>query len=202
MTDSQLASLSWCQASNWDEWPIFLSPWNFLYTVAGLLFCSALSDKRRVCNLLYNCFRALPEQSLLGQSPTELTAIFYCLVWDSQPGRSGPRIYIPQEQSGPVVPPGTGFPFCRLLRFAGLRWRYSNPPPHGKKDRSRLLCPLICKGPDMDWSLIVFPHFHCLLDGKTILWSWNRLSVLTITFSSCDKAALKGAFFLPAIPIG
>jgi hypothetical protein len=23
------------------------------------------------------------------------------------------------------------FPFCRLLRFAGSRWRCSNPPPHG-----------------------------------------------------------------------
>jgi hypothetical protein len=22
------------------------------------------------------------------------------------------------------------FPFCRLLRLAGLRWRYSTPPPH------------------------------------------------------------------------
>jgi hypothetical protein len=24
----------------------------------------------------------------------------------------------------------TEFPFCRLLRLAELRWRYSNPPPH------------------------------------------------------------------------
>jgi hypothetical protein len=37
----------------------------------------------RVCNLLYKCFWALPEQSLLGQSSTELMAIFYCLIWDS-----------------------------------------------------------------------------------------------------------------------
>jgi hypothetical protein len=34
----------------------------------------------QVCNLLYNCFWALPEQSLLGRSPAELTAIFYCLI--------------------------------------------------------------------------------------------------------------------------
>jgi hypothetical protein len=47
-----------------------------------------------------------------------------------QPGGPGPRIYIPQEQDGPVVPPGTGFHFCRLLRLAGLRWRYWTPPPH------------------------------------------------------------------------
>jgi hypothetical protein len=24
------------------------------------------------------------------------------------------------------------FPFLRLLRLAGLRWRYSTPPPHGR----------------------------------------------------------------------
>jgi hypothetical protein len=32
----------------------------------------------------------------------------------------GPRIYIPQEKGGLVIPPGTGFPFRRLLRLAGL----------------------------------------------------------------------------------
>jgi hypothetical protein len=33
-----------------------------------------------------------------------------------QPGGPGPRIFIPQEQDGPVIPPGTGFPF--LLTFS------------------------------------------------------------------------------------
>jgi hypothetical protein len=49
-----------------------------------------------------------------------------------QPG--GPRLctYVPHEQDGLVIPPGTGFPFRRLLRLARLRWRYSNPAPHGK----------------------------------------------------------------------
>jgi hypothetical protein len=46
-----------------------------------------------------------------------------------QPGGPGPRIYIPQEQGGPVIPPGTGFPFHRLLRLARVRWRNSNPVP-------------------------------------------------------------------------
>jgi hypothetical protein len=41
-----------------------------------------------------------------------------------QHGGPGPRIYIPPEQGGPVIPPGTGFPFRRLLRLARLRWRY------------------------------------------------------------------------------
>jgi hypothetical protein len=45
-----------------------------------------------------------------------------------QPGGPGPRIYIPQEQGGPVIPPGTWFPFRRLLRLAGLWWKYLNTP--------------------------------------------------------------------------
>jgi hypothetical protein len=46
-----------------------------------------------------------------------------------QPGGPGSRIYIPEGQGGPVIPPGTGFPSLRLLRLSGLWWRYSNPPP-------------------------------------------------------------------------
>jgi hypothetical protein len=48
-----------------------------------------------------------------------------------KPGELGTRIYIPQEQGGPFIPAGTGSPFRRLIRLAGLRWRYSNPPTHG-----------------------------------------------------------------------
>jgi hypothetical protein len=42
-----------------------------------------------------------------------------------------PVFMSPQEYGGPVTPPGTGFPFCRLIWLAGLRWRYSTPPSHG-----------------------------------------------------------------------
>jgi hypothetical protein len=47
--------------------------------------------------------------------------------------RDSPNLegWVPQEQGGPVIPPGTGFPFRRFLRLAVLRWRYSKPPPHG-----------------------------------------------------------------------
>jgi hypothetical protein len=58
----------------------------------------------------------------------------YFTVSDSrhpQPGWQGPHIYVPQEQGGPVTPPGTGFPFRHLLRLTGLRRRYSNPLPRG-----------------------------------------------------------------------
>jgi hypothetical protein len=36
---------------------------------------------------------------------------------------------MPQKQGGPFILPGTGFPLLRLLPLAGLRWRYSTPPP-------------------------------------------------------------------------
>jgi hypothetical protein len=58
-----------------------------------------------------------------------------------QPGGPGPRIYIPQEQGDPVLRPGIGFPFRRLLRLTGRQCRYSNPPPHGR-DWNDLLCPI------------------------------------------------------------
>jgi hypothetical protein len=67
----------------------------------------------------------------------------YFTVSDSrllQPGGPDPRVYILQEQDGPVIPPGTGFPFLLLLRLRGLRWTYSNPPPHGVELSSKL-CP-------------------------------------------------------------
>jgi hypothetical protein len=44
------------------------------------------------------------------------------LASNPQPGGPSLSIYVPQEQGGPVIPPGTGFPFCRLLRLARLRW--------------------------------------------------------------------------------
>jgi hypothetical protein len=46
-------------------------------------FVAPSLKRGRVCNLLYNCFWDLPEQSLLGGSPAELTAMFYCLIWGS-----------------------------------------------------------------------------------------------------------------------
>jgi hypothetical protein len=64
-------------------------------------------------------------QSLNGPSRTEPVTPHLRLP---KPGGPGPYIYIPQEQGGPVIPLGTGFPFRCLLRLAGLRWRHSNPP--------------------------------------------------------------------------
>jgi hypothetical protein len=53
---------------------ISFKPLRFCYFVAPPL------TRGRACNLLYNFFWALPEQSLLGRSPAELKTIFYCLI--------------------------------------------------------------------------------------------------------------------------
>jgi hypothetical protein len=94
-------------------------------------------------------------QTVAGLSPDERTGLSFTVVagprkrshswvrvpqdsyfavsdsWLPQLGGPCPRIYVPQEQGGPVIPSGTGFPFRRFLRLAELRWRYSNPPPRG-----------------------------------------------------------------------
>jgi hypothetical protein len=82
-------------------------------------------------SVVYNCCRSSPAQSFSCPSP-EVFMIFYCLRFETpQPGEPGPSLYIPQEQCGPVIAPGIGFRFRRLLRLAGLRWRFSTPPQQG-----------------------------------------------------------------------
>jgi hypothetical protein len=62
-----------------------------------------------------------------------------------------------------------GFPFRRLLRLAGSRWRYSTPPPRGYTP-SRFLCPFITPRHG--------PHGrHCLLFLRmcvywSVTWQW------------------------------
>jgi hypothetical protein len=72
-------------------------------------WCGALSlTTERICRL----------QLLLVRVPRDSWPYF--TVSDSrlpQPGGSGPRVYIPQEQGGPVISAGTGFRFRRLLRL-------------------------------------------------------------------------------------
>jgi hypothetical protein len=65
--------------------------------------------RRRACNLLYNCFWALPKQSLLGRSIAELKTIFYCLIWDS-PNLEGqvPVFISPRNRVAQLYPRALG----------------------------------------------------------------------------------------------
>jgi hypothetical protein len=77
-----------------------------------LPFCNFVAPfltRGRVCNLLYNCFWTLPEQSLLGRSPVELTAIFYSPSWDS-PNLEGqvPVFISPRNRVAQLYPRALG----------------------------------------------------------------------------------------------
>jgi hypothetical protein len=74
----------------------------------------------RVCNLLYNCFWALPEQSFFCRSPAELTAIFYCLIWDS-PNLEGqvPVFKPPRNEVAQIYPRALGFRFVASYDLQG-----------------------------------------------------------------------------------
>jgi hypothetical protein len=94
--------------------------------------CNILSDERMGLSFT---IAAGPRQLNHSVVRVPRDSWTYFIVSDSrlpQPKGPSPRIYIPQKQGVPVIPPGTGFHFRRLLLFAGLRWMDSNPPPpHG-----------------------------------------------------------------------
>jgi hypothetical protein len=109
-TDGMSACLSWCQAPSGAQGQFFVT----VRQLRVFLFGEPSLTRERVC-------RPSPAQSLSVPSPEGLP----------QSRGPGPRIYVPQEQSGPVIPPGTEFSLHRLLQLAVLWWKYSNPPPHG-----------------------------------------------------------------------
>jgi hypothetical protein len=65
-----------------------------------------------VCNLLVQLLLGLARAVTLGSKPRRThDHILLSHLRLPQPGGPGPRIYIPQEQGGPVIPLSTGFPF-------------------------------------------------------------------------------------------
>jgi hypothetical protein len=124
MVEGQSVSLPWCQTTIWDLWPFFLSPW-ILLDSWSLFWVSSLT-RGLICNLLAQIRVTLGSKS--GTSRDHHLLSHLILLRAEGPG---PCLYISQAQGGPVIPRGTGFPFRCLLRFAGLRLRYSSPPPPG-----------------------------------------------------------------------
>jgi hypothetical protein len=83
-------------------------------------FVAPTLTRGRICNLLVQLLLDLARAVTLGsKSRRTHDHILLSHLRPPQPGGPGSRIYIPQEQGGPVIPPSTGFPFCRLLRLAG-----------------------------------------------------------------------------------
>jgi hypothetical protein len=119
-TDGQSVNLSWCQAPSWAQDQL-----RVCWSEAPSL------TRGRVCSL--RLLLALASAVILGsESYGTYDHILLSHIRDylNLEGKVA-YIYIPQEQSGPVIPPGTGFSLCYFLRLARLQWRYSNLPPHG-----------------------------------------------------------------------
>jgi hypothetical protein len=64
------------------------------------------------------------------------------------------------------------FPSCCLLRLAGLRWRYSNPPPHGKTGKYFVWKTLLlCIGEPCKCHL--FQHYSNCILNRYCVWTFR-----------------------------
>jgi hypothetical protein len=93
---------------SWNKSPIWgLRPdYYSCQTVAGLLLWGALSDER--------------------------TGLSFTIAGGPRQ-RSLSRVRVPWDWRPYLLSYIRDFPFRRLVRLAGLRWRYSTPLPHGSK---------------------------------------------------------------------
>jgi hypothetical protein len=136
MTSEESPPIGFCLASESE----LLYDWRFspLRLMTSIFFSSTeCLWSQSLCNILSNermslsfIIAAGPRQRSHSQVSIPRDSWPHFTVSDSrlsQLGGPGPRIYIPPEQGGPVIPRGNGVPFRRLLRLAGLRWRYSAP---------------------------------------------------------------------------
>jgi hypothetical protein len=85
-------------------------------------FVAPSLTRERGCNLLVQLFLGLARAVTFRSKPRRTHGhILLPHLRLHQPGGPAPRIYIPQEQGGPVIPPGNVFHLRLLLRLAGLR---------------------------------------------------------------------------------
>jgi hypothetical protein len=97
-----------------------LGPETRFLLVSGLLMWGALSGERTGPSFT---IAACSRQRSLPR--VRVPQIRYLPNLESQV----PVFIFPQEQGGPVIPPGPGFSFHHLLGLGGIRWKYSNLPP-------------------------------------------------------------------------
>jgi hypothetical protein len=78
--------------------------------IAGFFLCGALSEERMDLQFT-RTIASRPCQSSRSRVPQNSDHILLSHLTLPQPGGPGSRIYIPQEQGGPVISPDTGLPF-------------------------------------------------------------------------------------------
>jgi hypothetical protein len=121
-------SSSWPQAP-WDSRRAFFFQLNTCFHSPYVTFSLT---RGWVCSI--QLLLAFASTLILRSDSRGTRDIFYSLKFETPPTWRARFPYL--------YPPGTGwssytprhwFPSRRLLRLAGLRWRYSTPPPHGKR---------------------------------------------------------------------
>jgi hypothetical protein len=122
-TDCQSASLSWCQATIKTRSQFLFLLEIFFRQLRVCYFVVPSLTRGRVCNLLLLLVLASAVPLRSESRGTQSHILLSQFLRLPQPRGPGPCICIPQEQNGPDIPPGTGFPFRRLIRLTGLRWR-------------------------------------------------------------------------------
>jgi hypothetical protein len=153
----------------------------FCLTTAGFLGHPLWREDESVIDS-YNCFWALPEQSLSGPSPAEHRRYFTVSFETPQPGGLDPRIYIPEGQGGPDIPPGTGFPFVASYYSQGYGGGILTPP-HGTSKilpRQRF-----ARNSIVIVERLVFPRTYCYHSSFTppFAYLWSTFNVLLFPFS-------------------
>jgi hypothetical protein len=126
--------------------------------------------------LVYNCCWSSPADTFWGPSPAGLMTIFYCIIFETPPTWRARSPYLgPPGTEWPSYTPGTGLPFRRLLRLAGLRRRYSQPSPHGFS----IHCPAVkVKVKVMLWPTVSRSVGQSVLVSSTHLRLTNRFLLL------------------------
>jgi hypothetical protein len=96
------------------SWPVRLGVRHSSVTRDQFFFLLEIFFRQlRVCNLLLLLVLASAVPLGSEQRGTQDRILLSKFLRLPQPGGPGPRIYSPQEQGGPVIPPDTGFPFRR-----------------------------------------------------------------------------------------
>jgi hypothetical protein len=104
-------------------------------------------------SVVCNCCWSSPAQSFSSPNTSGLMTMFYCLrfVTPRTCRARSPYLY-PSGTGWPGYTSSTGFLFRRLVRLAGLRWRYSIPPPHESTTDAKVTMRLtICQSVSKSW---------------------------------------------------
>jgi hypothetical protein len=130
---SQSVSMSWYRAPLWDLLLDIISCRNVaVRNLRSCIYGAPSLTRGRVCNLQHD-----HSMARVAQNPKP----YFTVSSETPPTWKARFSYLyPPGTGWPSYTPGQWVPFMsslktRLLRLAGLRWRYSNPPPTWR-DRS------------------------------------------------------------------